>query len=118
MRTVTWNPADTALEMIDQRRLPAAFEIVSYRSHQQVARAITEMVVRGAPAIGAAAAFGLVLAGCESQARSTRHLLADLQAAADTLKSARPTAVNLAWAVDRLMRTATSSDVATVDQLH
>jgi len=61
------------------------------------------MVVRGAPAIGAAAAFGLALAGYESTAMSSRDLLNDLQAATNTLKAARPTAVNLAWAVDRVL---------------
>jgi methylthioribose-1-phosphate isomerase len=120
MRTVFWNPEKNTLDMIDQRLLPGALEIVSYHTHTEVAHAITDMVVRGAPAIGAAAAFGLVLAGYESKARTTPGLLANLGAAADTLKSARPTAVNLAWALDRLMqtaRTATSPDVATVDQL-
>jgi methylthioribose-1-phosphate isomerase len=120
MRTVTWNSEKNSLEMIDQRLLPGALEIVSYRTHAEVARAITDMVVRGAPAIGAAAAFGLVLAGYESKAQTTRDLLADLEAAASTLKSARPTAVNLAWALDRLMRTtriATSPDVASVDYI-
>jgi len=61
------------------------------------------MVVRGAPAIGAAAAFGMALAGYESTAISSRNLLNDLQNASDTLKAARPTAVNLAWAVDRVL---------------
>jgi methylthioribose-1-phosphate isomerase len=64
------------------------------------------MVIRGAPAIGAAAAFGLALAARESRATTPRELLADLQAAGVTLKAARPTAVNLAWAVDRLLAAA------------
>ncbi len=106
MRTVFWE--NNELKMIDQRRLPAHFELRSYRGHQEVARAITEMVVRGAPAIGAAAAFGLALAGFESKAAASADLLADLQSAASALKDARPTAVNLAWAVDRLMRNAYS----------
>ena len=101
MRTVFWE--DNQLKMIDQRILPARFEIVSYKDHQSVAQAIKDMVVRGAPAIGAAAAFGLALAGYESKSTSTRELLADLQAASATLKAARPTAVNLAWALDRIM---------------
>lgn len=101
MRTVFWE--DNQLKMIDQRILPARFEIVSYADHKSVARAITDMVVRGAPAIGAAAAFGLALAGYESASSSTSGLVADLQTAAGTLKAARPTAVNLAWAVDRIM---------------
>lgn len=101
MRTVFWE--DHQLKMIDQRILPARFEVLSFRDHKSVAQAITDMVVRGAPAIGAAAAFGLALAGYESASSSTSDLLADLQSASATLKSARPTAVNLAWAVDRVM---------------
>jgi methylthioribose-1-phosphate isomerase len=68
-----------------------------------VAQAITDMVVRGAPAIGATAGFGLAVAVRESAATSTSGLLADLEAASATLKAARPTAVNLTWAIDRIM---------------
>lgn len=106
MRTVFWE--NNELKMIDQRILPGRFEVRSYRGHREVAQAITDMVVRGAPAIGAAAAFGLALAGFESASSSTGGLFADLQAAAVVLKSARPTAVNLAWAVDRVLRVAYS----------
>jgi methylthioribose-1-phosphate isomerase len=101
MRTVFWE--DNQLKMIDQRILPGRFEVIAYSDHKAVAHAIKDMVVRGAPAIGAAAAFGLALAGFESASSSSRDLIADLQAAASTLKAARPTAVNLAWAVDRIM---------------
>src|SRR5215218_7914326 len=101
MRTVFWE--NNQLRMIDQRNLPGRFEVVSYSDHRSVAKAITDMVVRGAPAIGAAAAFGLALAGFESAASSSRDLLADYQAAAATLKASRPTAVNLAWAIDRIL---------------
>jgi len=107
MRTVFWENSE--LKMIDQRVLPGRFELVSYRGYKEVARAITDMVVRGAPAIGAAAAFGLALAGFESAASSPAALLADLESAATTLKAARPTAVNLAWAVDRVMRNVLSA---------
>jgi methylthioribose-1-phosphate isomerase len=103
MRTVFWE--DHSVKMIDQRLLPARFEVVSYHKHTEVAQAIKDMVVRGAPAIGAAAAFGLALAGFEF---TSDNLLDDLQSAAAVLKSARPTAVNLAWAVDRVMRAAYS----------
>lgn len=106
MRTVFWE--DNQLKMIDQRILPARFEVVSFRDHKSVALAIQDMTVRGAPAIGAAAAFGLALAGFESASSSTSGLLADLEKAAALLKSARPTAVNLAWAVNRVMRNAYS----------
>ncbi|MBI5823234.1 MAG: S-methyl-5-thioribose-1-phosphate isomerase [Chloroflexi bacterium] len=106
MRTVFWE--NNELKMIDQRVLPVRFEILAYRGHKEVAAAITDMVVRGAPAIGAAAAFGLALAGYESASSLTSGLLADLQTASATLKAARPTAVNLAWAVDRLMAAAST----------
>lgn len=115
MRSVFWE--DNQLKMIDQRILPARFEIVAYRSHREVAQAIKDMVVRGAPAIGAAAAFGLVLAGYESASASTRELLADLKAAANTLKASRPTAVNLAWAVDRVLYTVNNSGKQNADEL-
>lgn len=105
MRTVFWEANE--LKMIDQRILPGRFEIRSYRGHKEVAQAITDMVVRGAPAIGAAAAFGLALAGFESASNSTSGLLADLQSASAALKAARPTAVNLAWALDRVMAVVT-----------
>ena len=65
MRSVFWE--DHQLKMIDQRILPARFEIVAYRAHREVARAIQEMVVRGAPAIGAAAAFGGIRASLKKQ---------------------------------------------------
>jgi methylthioribose-1-phosphate isomerase len=106
MRTVFWEFEQ--LRMIDQRLLPETFTVVSYRTHAEVAQAIAGMVVRGAPAIGAAAAFGMALAGFESRAQTPRELFSDYQAAAISLKAARPTAVNLAWAVDRIMRNASS----------
>ena len=103
--------------MIDQRNLPGRFEVVTYSDHKSVARAITDMVVRGAPAIGAAAAFGLALAGFESTSTSSRDLLADYQVASNTLKAARPTAVNLAWALDRIMKTIENSEEGNADEL-
>lgn len=110
MRTVFWE--DGQLKMIDQRILPGRFEVVSYSDHRAVAQAIKDMVVRGAPAIGAAAAFGLALAGFESASSSSRELIDELQAAAATLKAARPTAVNLAWAVDRILSSLSQRDIA------
>jgi len=101
MRTVFWE--DNQLKMIDQRILPGRFEVLSYKDHVSVAQAIKDMVVRGAPAIGAAAGFGLALAGFESASTSTDDLLADLRTASNTLKASRPTAVNLAWALDRII---------------
>lgn len=115
MRTVFWE--NNQVKMIDQRVLPARFEVVSFSDHKSVARAITDMVVRGAPAIGATGAFGLALAGYESASSSTRDLLADLRAAAATLKASRPTAVNLAWAIDRVLDKVTSLQSPTSEHI-
>ena len=115
MRTVFWE--NNELKMIDQRILPGQFEVLSYRGHVEVARAITDMVVRGAPAIGAAAGFGLALAGFESASSSTPDLLADLQTASKTLKDARPTAVNLAWAIDRILGKVSHLQSPTADEI-
>ncbi len=103
MRTIFWDIEKHALCTIDQRRLPAELEIVTLHTHGEVAEAIRDMTVRGAPAIGAAAAFGLALAADESRARFAAAFLSDIEAAAVFLKASRPTAVNLAWAVDRVL---------------
>lgn len=104
MRTVDWH--DNGVRMIDQRLLPNRFETPVYHDYRAVAKAITDMVVRGAPAIGGAAAFGLALAAQQSPAADRLQLLRDLEEAAAFLRKARPTAVNLSWALDRLMRVA------------
>lgn len=102
MRTVEW--IDDHLRMIDQKRIPWELSFVDLHTAQAAADAITDMTVRGAPAIGAAAGFGMALAAYESSAASTPALLDDLRAAGAMLKRARPTAVNLAWAVDRVLK--------------
>ncbi len=106
MRTVEWDRERNQLRMIDQRLLPGKFQVVAYADASQVAEAIRTMVVRGAPAIGAAAAFGLALAAQHSTAVDCAGLLADLRAAGHIIKQARPTAVNLGWAVDRVLAVA------------
>lgn len=103
MRTVEWNYSTSQFQMIDQRLLPGEFKVAVYDDYGKVAQAITNMVVRGAPAIGAAAAFGLALAAQQSIAKDIENLRADLITASDCLKEARPTAVNLAWALDRIL---------------
>lgn len=85
---------DNKLQLLDQRKLPREVVWVTCSDAGEVARAIRDMVVRGAPAIGVAAAFGIALAALRGD---------DLRAAAAELRSARPTAVNLAWAVDRML---------------
>ncbi len=105
-RTVFWDNGQVA--MIDQRHIPLVFEIVRYDTYQQVADAIRTMVVRGAPAIGAAAAYGLALAAHRSTAVTVAALLDDLRGARTVLAASRPTAVNLFWALDRCLKVAES----------
>ena len=113
MRTVAWH--EGKIRLIDQRQLPWELVVVDIDNYTDVAWAINGMVVRGAPAIGAAAAFGMALAARQSQSRDREGLLADLQAAGDALCAARPTAVNLSWAVARLLlRAERASDPAAI----
>ncbi|HEY8181043.1 MAG TPA: S-methyl-5-thioribose-1-phosphate isomerase [Thermoanaerobaculia bacterium] len=95
-----------ALELLNQLLLPRKVEYVRCNTSHEVAESIRSMVVRGAPAIGVAAAFGMALAKMHGD---------DLQFAATELKKSRPTAVNLAWAVDRMLRT--NGDVAEAEKI-
>ncbi len=101
MRTIEWD--DGVVKMIDQRKLPGEYVVVQFTDYREVARAIKEMYIRGAPAIGAAAAFGLALCAQESEAKTQAELLADLENAAATLRKTRPTAVNLSWGLERML---------------
>ncbi len=96
--------------MIDQRLLPHELKILSYNNHIDVAKAIQTMVVRGAPAIGAAAAFGMASAALNSKASTTEKMLKDLKKAGEILNQARPTAVNLSWAVRKMLEAAEGFD--------
>jgi methylthioribose-1-phosphate isomerase len=93
------------LRLLDQRLLPRQAQYLEVEGYRGVVEAIRSMAVRGAPAIGVAAAYGIVLAAREAQV-APGQFWADLQAAADELASARPTAVNLCWAVERSLRVA------------
>lgn len=101
IRTVFWQDGRVAL--IDQRRLPHEFHINTYESYTGVADAIRTMVVRGAPAIGAAAGFGIAVAAQNSTAASFEQLQRELHEAERVLAESRPTAVNLFWALRRMM---------------
>lgn len=90
--------------MIDQTALPTRLAYVSYDRPEQVAQAIRTMVVRGAPAIGVAAAMGLALASARSKATRLPDFKKELEASASLLRATRPTAVNLFWGIDRVMR--------------
>jgi len=96
--------------MIDQTKLPNQLVFVEYDNYNQVADAIRNLVVRGAPAIGVSGAFGLALAALQSNSTTKENLILDLQKAREVLFATRPTAVNLGWGLDKIMNTAESGD--------
>src|SRR3954462_15158326 len=98
--TIEWK--DGAVVMIDQRKLPAAEVYVTCRTANVVAKAIKTMVIRGAPAIGVAAAMGLALGMRRSTATGTKQFAVEFQKSCDMMAATRPTAVNLFWAIDRM----------------
>jgi len=108
LRTVAWDRGE--VKMIDQTALPTTLRYVRYATADGVAGAIKTMVIRGAPAIGVAAAMGVALAAVGSDARTKEELMEDLSHAAEILRSTRPTAVNLFWGVDRILSKARSAD--------
>jgi methylthioribose-1-phosphate isomerase len=102
IKTIEWT--DEGVRMIDQRKLPAVEEYPVFKTYEEVAAAIRTMVVRGAPAIGVAAAMGIALGMRDSKAINIAALREDFKQITDTLASTRPTAVNLFWAIDRMKR--------------
>lgn len=115
MRTVEWHNGQ--VRMIDQKQIPFTLAQVDLPTVEAVAHAITDMTVRGAPAIGASAAFGMALAARQSKAASIDALIDDMRHAAQILKASRPTAVNLAWAVDQMLTIVTSGEFTNPDDL-
>jgi len=107
LRTVEWK--DDSVVMIDQTKLPSELVYVKYTDYREVADAIRNLVVRGAPAIGVSGAFGLALAALQSEATNWQELLADLEKARKILFETRPTAVNLAWGLEKIMQVAKES---------
>ncbi|HUI43154.1 MAG TPA: S-methyl-5-thioribose-1-phosphate isomerase [Terriglobia bacterium] len=101
-RTIEWT--DEGVRMIDQTVLPAKEIYRTYTDYQGVAEAIRSMVIRGAPAIGVAAAMGVALGIRKSAAGSVDALRADFETIAQAISKTRPTAVNLSWAVERMRR--------------
>ena len=95
---------DQGVVMLDQRRLPAEEISYTYTDYRQVAKAILEMVIRGAPAIGVAAAMGVALGVLHSTATSLEALKSEFAQICDTLTKTRPTAVDLFWALERMKR--------------
>ena len=104
LRTVEWK--NDSVVMIDQPKLPNELVFVKYTDYNDVAEAIRTLVVRGAPAIGVSGAFGMALAVLQSSSDTKEDLLSDLEKAKKILFDTRPTAVNLSWALERIMQIA------------
>jgi len=100
MKTIEWK--DGKVFLIDQRKLPQKYEIINCSTYQEVAEAIKKMKIRGAPAIGVAAAFGIALAAYSSKADTYKEFSLDMEKAKKCLALTRPTAVNLFWALERM----------------
>jgi methylthioribose-1-phosphate isomerase len=112
---------DRGVVMLDQRLLPAEEVTYTYTDYREVAKAIREMVIRGAPAIGVAAAMGAALGILHSPAKSVEALRAEFTEICDTLAKTRPTAVDLFWALERMKRrftelTSETSDLAKIQE--
>lgn len=104
MRTIEWK--DGVVRTIDQTKLPTHTVFLEMTNCDQVARAIRTLQVRGAPLLGAAAAYGLALTAYHSKAKDKEQLAEELEVAAKVLRETRPTAVNLFWALERVMKEA------------
>ncbi|MDP6977459.1 MAG: S-methyl-5-thioribose-1-phosphate isomerase [Myxococcota bacterium] len=98
--TIAWR--DDAVVMLDQRRLPAEEHYLELRDVEEIAFAIEDLAIRGAPAIGCAAAMGIARAAVVSPASDAQSLICDLESARERLARTRPTAVNLFWALGRM----------------
>ena len=105
------------ISMIDQRKLPQETVYNEYQDPADVAGAIKDMVIRGAPAIGAAAAFGITLVPWYDESGDLELVLKQVKEAAAVLRASRPTAVNLFWAIDRMMGVVDSGSYSSVSEL-
>jgi methylthioribose-1-phosphate isomerase len=105
------------VKMLDQRLLPDEVVYRDFVQCEEIATAIQQMVIRGAPAIGIAAGFGLALTALHSLASEKSVFVSELYQAADVLKKSRPTAVNLFWVIDRIIRLANSTDELDINLL-
>jgi len=114
MRTIEWK--DGMVTTIDQTKLPHKTVTLKMKSCKEICKAIKTMQIRGAPLLGAAAGYGLALTAFHSKAKEKHHLIKELDASAQLLRQTRPTAVNLFWAIERIIRKAkkTAGDTRTV----
>ncbi|HEX5834824.1 MAG TPA: S-methyl-5-thioribose-1-phosphate isomerase, partial [Pyrinomonadaceae bacterium] len=113
IKTVEWT--NEGIRMLDQRVLPAQENYLMLRSYDEVAEAIRKMVIRGAPAIGVAAAMGIALGATQSVGTSVADLEDDLLYICDVMAKTRPTAVNLFWAIERMRATFQRAKARTTD---
>jgi methylthioribose-1-phosphate isomerase len=115
--TIEWK--DDAVVMIDQRKLPASEVYVTCKTANDVAKAIKTMVIRGAPAIGVAAAMGIAVGMTRSRATGTKQFTTEFQKTCDLMAGTRPTAVNLFWAIERMKKVFASvaQDGHSVDEI-
>ncbi len=111
MRTIEWDTAKQSLRVIDQRQLPEKFEFIYLDNYKAIAESIWNMAIRGAPVIGVAAAYGVVLAGLQSTAKNRTQFLIDVRTAVKELNDSRPTAVNLPWALKRMLSIIEEQDI-------
>ena len=110
MRTIEWDANTHQLSVINQRLIPGRFERMTLTTYQDVAGAITDMTIRGAPVIGVAAAFGVAMAAIQSPADNVTMLRKDLEKSIQVLMSSRPTAINLRWALERMRKISVNLD--------
>ena len=115
--TIEWK--DDAVVMIDQRKLPASEVYVTCKTANEVAKAIKTMVIRGAPAIGVAAAMGIAVGMTRSRATGTKQFTTEFQKTCELMAGTRPTAVNLFWAIERMKKAfaAAAHDGQSVDEI-
>ncbi|MRS02813.1 S-methyl-5-thioribose-1-phosphate isomerase [bacterium] len=112
MRTIEWLPEKKQVSMIDQRRLPRRFEYLHCQSLDEMVNAIRSMAIRGAPALAVAGAYGMVLAAIKASAGNARN---QAKLAAELLIASRPTAVNLAWGVNRMLKIVLNDSISDAD---
>lgn len=101
MPTIEWK--NGVVVTVDQTKLPNRIDFLEFKSCEEIAKSIRKMQIRGAPLLGAAAAYGLALTAHNSKARDKQHIIQELEASARILRRTRPTAVNLFWAINRML---------------
>jgi methylthioribose-1-phosphate isomerase len=116
-RTIKWDNSRSKVILIDQSKLPNSLEFIECKTVSELVSAIKDLKIRGAPAIGVAGAMGVALAANSSVASTKDELLRSIASDSVSLKSARPTAVNLVWGVDRVWHFIEASNEESVGRL-